>query len=228
MTVAIIPARSGSKGLPGKNVLELGGYPLIAWTVFSAIRSGLFDEVFVSTDSENIAAVARAAGASVPFLRPEELASDESVTREVVAHVLTILDIRNEDWFALLQPTSPFRNSSHIRAAVDLLDGNTSSVVSVTDEKPLSWAFEVSHDGTLSPALPRSVVSRRQSTNRIVRPNGAVYVQMVGPFRSDPVFFKSDTKGYKMSQIDSIDIDDTEDFALAEAVVAQGLRVPEI
>ncbi|MCP5086155.1 MAG: acylneuraminate cytidylyltransferase family protein [Rhodobacteraceae bacterium] len=228
MKVAIIPARGGSKGLPGKNVQKLGGYPLIAWTVFSALRSELFDDVIVSTDCEEIAEAARVAGASVPFLRPAKLASDVAVTAEVMMHALEALTVPDTDWFALLQPTSPFRNSHHIRSALGMLGGDTSSVISVTEDKPLSWAFEMSGDATLLRALPGAVATRRQNEASVVRPNGAIYVQRVGDFRRDPVFFYPDTKGYRMSKIDSIDIDDAEDFALAEAVVACGLRVPEI
>ncbi len=226
MAIAIIPARSGSKGLPGKNTRKLGEYPLIAWTVFAALKSGVFSDVVVATDDKRIAEVAKTVGANVPFLRPAELASDAATTLQVVVHTLDVFDF-TDDWFALLQPTSPFRSSGHIKAAVSLMNKHGSSVVSVTDDKPLSWAFLYADDGTLTPALPRAIVSRRQNQPSIVRPNGALYLQETEVFRRDPIFYRPDTVGYKMSTIDSIDIDDAEDFALAEAIVGQGLRVPE-
>ena len=118
MKIAIIPARGGSKRLPGKNIKLLGGKPLIAWTIEAAIKSNIFDHIFVSTDSEEIASVSRDYGAKVPFLRPAELASDTATTNDVVTHLV--------EWFekeynkevttvAILQPTSPLRNAQHIQ-----------------------------------------------------------------------------------------------------------------
>ncbi|OFW04209.1 MAG: acylneuraminate cytidylyltransferase [Acidobacteria bacterium RIFCSPLOWO2_02_FULL_68_18] len=117
--VALIPARHGSKRVPGKNVRQLGPHPVIAYTVAPAIESGVFESVIVSTDSEETAAIARHYGAEVPFLRPAELAGDTSPDIEWVEHTLTELARRGRRWdcFSLLRPTSPFRTAATVRRA---------------------------------------------------------------------------------------------------------------
>lgn len=120
--VALIPARQGSKRVPGKNVRVLAGHPMLAYTIAPAIESGVFDAVMVSTDSEEIAEIARHYGAEVPFLRPAELAGDTSPDIEWLEHHLTTLAAQSRRWdcFSLLRPTSPFRSAATIRRAWDL------------------------------------------------------------------------------------------------------------
>ena len=222
--LAIIPARAGSKGLCGKNIAELGGVPLIAWTIRAARVSGLFARVMVSTDGTEIAAAAQAAGAEVPFLRPAYLATSEARTVDVVRHALDATD--TEGRFALLQPTSPFRNARHLREAASLLDpGPGSSVVSVAMGKPLSWHFSLDADGRMNRIAPDDeAVHRRQDAAPLHTLNGALYLCDVDRFRAGDSVFFNDTRGYAMSHIDSLDIDDSEDLELARAVVGQGLR----
>ncbi len=117
--VALIPARQGSKRVPGKNVRSLGGHPMIAYTIAGALDSGVFDAVIVSTDSEDVAAIARHYGAEVPFLRPAAMAGDTSPDIEWIAHTLAELTRQGREWdvFSLLRPTSPFRSADTIRRA---------------------------------------------------------------------------------------------------------------
>src|SRR5688572_23564500 len=134
-TLALIPARGGSKGLPGKNTRPLHGKPLIAWTVETARHAGLFDRVVVSTDSRDIADVAERYGALVPFLRPAEIAGDATPMRDVIGHAIHAETAAGHEpaVVILLQPTSPLRSAEEIRAAAQLLRStNCDSVVSVS------------------------------------------------------------------------------------------------
>lgn len=222
--LALITARAGSQGLPGKNVAELGGVPLIAWTVRAVLASGLFDRVVVSTDGAEIAAAARAAGAEVPFLRPADLATAEARSVDVVRHALQALGVAGR--FALLQPTSPFRNAHHLRAAAERLEaGVGASLVSVVGAKPASWHFRLDEAGRLHGASAVGVrPHRRQDTAPLYTPNGAIYLSETERFLATMDFYSGDTIGYEMSRIDSLDIDDPEDLELARAIVAQRLR----
>ena len=120
--VAIIPARGGSKRLPRKNVLPLAGKPLIVWSIEAALASVYIDKTIVSTDDAEIAEISRIAGASVPFMRPPELASDTATSADVVMHALDYLDSQNDHYYysVLLQPTSPLRTNTDIDAALEL------------------------------------------------------------------------------------------------------------
>ena len=227
MALALIPARAGSVGLPGKNVRPLGGLPLIAWTIRAAIRSGLFERVVVSTDSDEIGAVAHAHGAEVPFLRPANLATSTATSADVVAHALGALGTSGH--FALLQPTSPFRSAAHLReAACRYGAGSAPSLVSVVSAKPAPWLREIDPQGGLRslPGLTHDV-TRRQDAVPAVLPNGAIYFAEVARFLNDRALIHEGGAAYSMGTIDSLDIDDAEDFALAEAVVAAGLRQPD-
>ncbi|HAS1172129.1 TPA: acylneuraminate cytidylyltransferase family protein, partial [Enterobacter cloacae] len=118
--IALIPARGGSKRLPDKNIKLLNGKPLIAWTIIAARESGLFDDIIVSTDSENIASLAKKFGANVPFIRPQNLSDDTATTAEVVRHAVDFIQQAEKvsiDIICLLQPTSPLRTATHIKEA---------------------------------------------------------------------------------------------------------------
>lgn len=221
--IAIITARAGSVGLPKKNILPLDGRPLIAWTVQAAIGSGCFDRVIVSTDGADIAAAAREAGAEVPFMRPEELASSVTPSVDVLRHALNATG--NPGSFALLQPTSPFRTAAHIRRAVELFDASSAkALVSVSTSKPLSWHFGMDANGFLQPALDKQMQTRRQDETGHFTPNGAIYLCQSDAFIKRSTLFQPETLGFELGKLDSLDIDDIEDFMLAEAVVASGLR----
>ena len=223
--VAILAARGGSKGLPGKNVRVLGGLPLVAWSVRAALASAAFDRVVLSTDDDAIAAAGRDAGAEVPFRRPDELASDSAGSLDVVRHAVDALDLPDTAAVALLQPTSPFRSANHIVEAAGLW--RAGPVVSMRHGKPVSWSFEVGDDGYLTPAVPDQIAHRRQAGPQILMPNGGIYMTSAGNVRAGRPFIGDATRPYVMGEIDSLDIDTHEDFELAEAIVAAGLRRPD-
>lgn len=221
--LALIPARGGSKGLPGKNIRLLGGVPLIGWTIAAARQSGLFARVVVSTDDAEIAAVARAHGAETPFLRPADLAGDSATSDAVIAHTLGVLGITGP--FALLQPTSPFRNAAHIAEAAALFTASKARMVlSVTAAKPLSWLLAMAEGGALTSASPANPASRRQDGGGFALPNGAIYLTTAADFAQRGCLPNEGRVGLPMGAIDSLDIDTPEDFAMAEAVVAAGMR----
>ena len=224
--MALIPARGGSKGLPRKNILRLGGVPLIGWSIAAALQSGLFERIVVSTDNEAIAQVARGYGAETPFLRPARLATDHATSDEVIAHALSALGTQGA--FALLQPTSPFRSGALIREAAALFSASRARMVlSVTAAKPLSWMLTMDEGGVLSSASPVGLAARRQDGGSYALPNGAIYLTTAEAFAQAGSLPRDGRVGLPMGLIDSLDIDTAEDFALAEAVVAAGLRTAE-
>ena len=179
--IAIIPARSGSKGLPDKNILDLNGHPLMYYTIKAALKSGCFDTVMVSTDSEKYADIAKSCGAEVPFLRTEELSSDTAGSWDVVREVLTQYKVMGNsfDYVALMQPTSPLRNAEDIKNAFKMLSrDNVHTVVSVTEvEHPVQWCFTMSESNSMKTyaASPYNHM-RRQDLEAHYRENGAIYI----------------------------------------------------
>jgi CMP-N-acetylneuraminic acid synthetase len=222
--LAVITARAGSKRLPGKNITDLGGVPLIAWTIRAALTSGLFRRVIVSTENVEIATASQAAGAEVPFERPAHLATSEARSVDVVRHALDATSTQGS--FALLQPTSPFRNAHHLLEAAERFAASpAASLVSVVKGKPLTWQFSVDAEGRMTRVRTEgALVHRCEDAAPLHTPNGAIYLCHADRLRADDSLFFDDTLGYAMSQIDSLDIDDPEDLALARAVVGQGLR----
>lgn len=214
MKLGIIPARAGSKGLPGKNLKEFAGKPLIVHTIEAAMESRL-DRVLVSTDDEAIAAVAVAAGAEVPFLRPAHLATDEATSLDVVLHVIEQLGLTPSDAICLLQPTSPLRVAADIDSALEIAERSRVSVISVTEfSKPLAWAYRV-EDGALIKAFD-GAPSRRQDAPLLYFPNGAIYVLSVEALRQHGTFIPPGAQSYVMESERSVDIDTALDFAIAE------------
>jgi len=218
-----VTARGGSVGLPGKNVRPLGGVPLVGWTIRSALASGVFARVIVSTDDDEVAAIASEFGGEVPFKRPAELASSVASSADVVRHAIEAAGIAGG--FALLQPTSPFRNAAHLREAVELYERERPpGVASVTSAKPLEWLRNIDDSGRLS-ALegPHRDVTRRQDASPLVVPNGALYLIDVATFQGTGSLMPDGALAFCMGAIESIDIDGPDDFRLAEAIVAAGL-----
>ncbi|ABI45735.1 acylneuraminate cytidylyltransferase family protein [Synechococcus sp. CC9311] len=223
--LAIIPARAGSKGLPGKNSADLGGYPLIAWTIRSAISANLFKRVVVTTDSQHLADLSCKYGAEVPFLRPNDLATSEASSASVIYHCLDQTGCSGT--FAFLQPTSPFRNKDHIISAYKQFKSISpaSSLISTVAGKPYQWCLESSPDQIVRPVTNSyALVSQRQSTKPSIWPNGAIYLSDANLFRASGSFLSSHTQGFEMSEIDSIDIDYMDQLNVARAIVSYGLR----
>ncbi len=219
--LAIIPARGGSKRLPGKNVRDLSGKPLIAWTIEAARSSRIIDRVILSSDSPAIMEVARCFGCEVPFRRPAALATDEATSEDVTLHVLTALD-RVYDEIILLQPTSPLRTVSDIDDALVACDrAGASTCVSVTEtSKPPFWNYTLDGDGRMQPLIPAMTDLPRSGYPKTYLPNGAIYITRTKAFVQDPRFIRPDTLAYVMPAERSVDIDTAVDWAVAEALLA--------
>lgn len=193
MILYLIPARGGSKGVPGKNIRPLGGIPLIGHSIRHALEvAPQAADVVVTTDSEEIAAIARNAGANVPFLRPAELAVDTAGSREVMLHAVDFLNKesgRSYDTIVLLQPTSPFRNVDDIRKAIALYEERRPDmVVSVKQaaSNPYYNAFECDAKGCLRISKGDGMITRRQDAPAVWEFDGSIYVINVESLRSYP------------------------------------------
>lgn len=222
--IAIIPARSGSKGLKDKNIKMLNNKPLISYTIEAAIKSRLFDEVYVSTDSEKYAMIAREFGANVPFLRSQNLSSDTSSSMDVVKEALLKYKFcgKEFDTVAILQPTSPLRKKGDIINGYYLLEKkNANAIVSVSevDHSPL-WCNVLPEDNSLENFLNDELVNMpRQSLPIYYRINGALYIAKTDYIVNTNNFYKEKCFAYIMPKENSVDIDDLFDFHIAEALI---------
>jgi N-acylneuraminate cytidylyltransferase len=222
--IAIIAARGGSKGLPGKNIALCGGKPLIAWTALAAKGSRLVDRTIVSSDDEAILVAARTAGVEAPFVRPPELATDEAPMADVVLHALSAAG-EGYEVGVLLQATSPLRRSEDIDGALALMaESGAPSVVSVTDvEKPPYWMYSLGEDRHLRPLFPElAAAGRRQELPPAYVLNGAVYVFDVAWFRKGRRFSTEESVGFVMPRERSVDVDSARDLALADHLLSDG------
>ena len=214
--LAIIPARGGSKRLPGKNILDFAGKPLIAWTIDAALKSKYINNIIVSTDDAQIASIAKEYGAKVPFLRPDNLASDEATTIDVVLDLLSRISEKYK-YIALLQPTSPLRTYQHIDESVEQL-GDKDSVVSVVKtEHPLEWCNTLPSDKNLDNFIDDSVRNKRsQDLPDRYRINGAIYIVKTDVLlRVKSFLLEKGAVAYVMDRYSSIDIDHKQDFIIA-------------
>jgi CMP-N-acetylneuraminic acid synthetase len=226
--LAVIPARGGSRRLPRKNVLPLHGRPLIAWTIDAARESGVLRDILVSTDDAEIAAAARAAGASVPWLRPAELATDTATSAAVLQHALARHEAEHGavDAVVLLQPTSPFRSAASIRGAVARFDAQRGARHAVVSVSPAAqhpaWCFRI--DGErMEPFLGwEPLAQRSQDLPAAYALNGAVYVLPAADVRQGGPLLRPGLQPYVMDDpTEAIDIDTAEDFELAERLAAR-------
>lgn len=229
-TLTVIPARGGSKGLPGKNIIDFGGRPLIHWTVAAALESGVCGRVIVSTDDEAIAQAAAASGAAIPFLRPASLATDEANSLDVVRHAIQATqDATGERirTIVLLQPTSPLRTAADIAGACRVFNeaAGRRPVVSVAAVKfQPSWIFDLASDGGLSRSFGADqVADRRQDSPQRYMPNGAIYIADAETIMAGHGFFEN-ALAYVMQRESSVDIDDADDLDLARFRLARLMR----
>ena len=222
--LALITARGGSKGLPRKNIKPLLGKPLIAWTVEQAKNSKYIDKVVVSTDDEEIAEISKKYGAEVPFLRPKELARDDSPTIDAIIHAINWFEERGEffDILILLQPTSPLRTTEDIDNAIELFLNNKDalSLISVKEnEHPPFWSLEIENK-FLKPLFGEEYFKkRRQELPKSYMPNGAIFISYVDILKKYKTFYTPKTIAYIMPPERSIDIDNEFDFLLAEFIL---------
>ncbi len=223
--LALIPARGGSKGLPGKNIKMLVGKPLLSWTVEAAKRCNWLDKIVVSTEDEHIAAIAREAGAEVPFLRPKELAGDTVSGMDVIFHAINWFEAKGEryDLLLLLQPTSPLRTSADIENAVKLFfERQAKAVISVCEnEHPPYWSNVLPADQSMKNFLDQSAIKNRQELPVFYRLNGAIYLSDMEYLKEKQGFWGSETYAYVMPRERSVDIDSYLDFKLAEILLQE-------
>lgn len=217
--IALIPARGGSKGVPGKNIRPLKGKPLIAYAIDCAKGSKYVDRVIVSTDDPETADVARRYGAEVPFLRPAHLATDSSMAVDTYIYTVDRLaetENASVDSFVVLLPTTPLRTSGDVDRAIGLfLEKNADSVISYTPEAhPVRWHKYINDDGSFENVFEETLANR-QELRKSYYPNGAIYV-----FRTSVVkarkYYTDNSYAYVMPRERSVDIDTEEDFRLAE------------
>ncbi|MFV0624699.1 cytidylyltransferase domain-containing protein [Sphingomonas sp. ac-8] len=214
--LGLIPARGGSKGIPRKNVLPMAGKPLIAWTIEAALAAGNIDRVVVTTDDAEIAEVASQHGADVPFLRPADLARDETPGIDPVLHAIDALP--GYDIVVLLQPTSPLRTAADIDAAAAMARTGT-GVVSVTEAPHAGWIFEMNAGGALDIGAAPPPTRRQDMPTRYAL-NGAIYVADTKELRESRSFLLPGAIGYVMPAERSVDIDGPLDWRLAELLLA--------
>ncbi|MDX4028616.1 acylneuraminate cytidylyltransferase family protein [Aliarcobacter skirrowii] len=218
--LGIVPARGGSKRLPRKNMLDLCGKPLIAWSIKAGLNSKYIDKVVVSSDDEEILNISSNFGAET-IKRPVELASDTATTFDTIKH--TIENVEKYDYIVLLQPTSPLRNAKHIDEAIQLLEEkNADAVVSVCEmeHNPL-WSNTLPNDGNMR-GFPRDEVlnKRSQDLEKYYRLNGAIYICKTEKLLENKSFFlKDNIFAYIMDRQYSIDIDEEIDFKMAEVIL---------
>lgn len=223
--IAIIPARSGSKGLRNKNIKKLCGKPLMAYSIEAAIQSKLFECVHVSTDSEMYAEIAKEYGADVPFLRDEEYANDTASTWDTVKNVLCKYEAHGKkfDIVTILQPTSPLRTSEDICNAYQLFRENEAfSVISVceVEHSPL-LCNTLKANLSLNGFIDMKKVSRRQDLDTYYRVNGGIYMICAEVLDNLEELYGSRSYAYIMEKSNSIDIDDEFDFKMAEYMMLE-------
>lgn len=223
--IAIIPARGGSKGVEKKNIRLLGDKPLIHYTIHAALKSKYINDIFVSTDDDEIMKVALAEGATA-IKRPKKISEDDSPTIDAILHILDRYTLQESEpeIILLLQPTSPFRTVSDIDNALELfLTGNCDSVISVTEANHSPyWYMEMKGD-FLEPLFDQeSLKLRRQDLPRTYLPNGAIYIASSRTLKNTHSFYNPKTKPYIMSAENSLDIDSELDLLFAEALMKRG------
>lgn len=222
--IAIIPARSGSKGLKNKNIKLLNGKPLIAYSIEAAIKSKMFDVVHVSTDSEEYADIAKRYGADVPFLRSAETSSDTASSWDAVKEVLNKYSELGKDFdtFMLLQPTSPLRTDEDVVKSYKLFEEKKAiTIVSVCEVEHSPLQCNTLPEDLSMEGFERDEVKnlRRQDMPTYYRFNGAVYLSDVSHFIKTGDIYEKDCFAYIMDKRASIDIDDEYDFMILEAII---------
>jgi len=231
--LAVIPARAGSKRLPGKNVRELLGRPVIAYTIDAALRSRLFERVIVSTDSPTIAAAAIEAGAEVPFLRDAALADDHTPVSAVTVDALQRLDPATAHFghVAQLMPNCPLRTAEDIRTSyAQLVETDAASQLSVTRFGWLNpwWAMRRNSRFALSPVFESSVTRRSQDLPELFCPTGAVWWARADVLRREGTFHTAQRTGWEIPWQRAVDIDTEEDWRLAEVLLRLALETEAV
>lgn len=223
--LCVVPARGGSKGLPGKNIKMLIDKPLIAWSIEQGLGSKYVNEVIVSTNSEEVAKIAKNYGARVPFLRPDFLAQDDSSTADVLVHMINELEKIGEtfDYILLLEPTSPLREVNDIDKAFEQLLSipQAKSIVGISKVESQHPSFTVSlqNENNFIQSKNNFKVLRRQEIEELYFYEGSLYISEIKSYREKKNFYHKDTLGYIMHKWKSLEIDDEVDFIMTEALL---------
>lgn len=229
--LALIPARAGSKGLPGKNIKPLYGKPLISWSIDTALNSKYVDEVIVSTDSKEIAKLAELAGASVPFIRPETLATDTSTSVDVAIHALVELHSKRGqdfDYLILLEPTSPLRDSADIESMLEKLDANSNEydgIISLGEVREHPAYMKRIEGKKFSNLLKDfSSTSRRQDNEPIYFPFGLAYIVKCKTLNNEKTFYPQNCTYFVISPEQCYEIDTIQDFLFIETLIKRKME----
>ena len=222
--LAVIPARSRSKNIPGKNLLNLGGKPLVAWTIEAALKAKGLDRVVVSTDGEEIAELARVRGVEEVVMRPSYLATDSAPIPPVIRHALQVLEEKEEHRFDVimtLQPTSPLRDHGDIEEALHLfLSSGADSLVGVCEVEHHPYKMVTVEDGRMRSLMVKGMEhASRQDLPKVYRHNGAIYITRRSILMDEGRFLGNDTLSFIMPQEKSIDINTLIDFKVAEYII---------
>lgn len=217
--LGLIPARAGSKGVPGKNIKLLANKPLICWTIEEALKSIYLDRLVISTDSVEIAEIASKNGCDVPFLRPSSLAQDDTPGVAPVLHALT--ELPGYDLVVLLQPTSPLRRACDVDQALELcIHKQAKTLISIVEPSSSPYHLYRCQGGKLNPLMSdASKYTRRQDMPQFYSANGAIYIACASELLKTKKMIDEGTYGYIMPQEYSIDIDNEFDFRVAELLL---------
>lgn len=216
MLIGLIPARGGSKEIKRKNIKEIFGKPLIAWTIKQALESKYLDRVIVSTDDDEIANISADFGAEVPFIRPKRISLDDSPGISNVLHLIE--EIPETKKILYLQPTSPLREVEDILNIIEQQNKyHSESCISISKvPKHPSWMYKVGSNKKINPIFNEELVSRRQDLSEVYVINGALYLGNAEFYKREKNFINSETTAYIMPKERSLDIDDMDDWRLAE------------
>ena len=227
-TVALIPARGGSKGIPRKNIKILCRKPLICWTIEAAKRSKCFDKIFVSTDDKEIAEIAIKYGAEVPFLRPKKISKDSTPGIFTALHLMEKVD--GFDALCLLQPTSPLRTYTDIKNLIEFSKAKqANSVVSISKvKKHPFWMVKKNKKENILPLFKSPVISRRQNLPEAYFINGSMYFANKDWLKINQNFITKETFGFITPHENSIDIDDYDDFNYSEYMLKKRISVMQL
>lgn len=224
----VIPARAGSKGLPGKNIKNLHGKPLITYSIEAAIKSDLRLDVLVSTDGQEIAEIARKNGALVPFIRPAEISGDKATSQDVLLHAVEFYENLKElkvDWALLLQPTNPLIRSEDLNGAMKLamkLQSKVDTIISAVDmpaHLPASL-YSMESDNSIKKLFQNIKQGRRQDNDsKLVKTNGSIFMVNRDYLFANKTIFSPRIAAYLMPKSRYVDIDDAEDFNIASMML---------
>ncbi len=231
-TLFLVTARSGSKSVPNKNIRPLGGFPLMAYRIASALQIAPAENVWVSTDSEEYAAIARECGAQVPFLRPAALATDTASTPDTAMHAVKFADDHGYrfDALAILEPTSPFIYPETLKAAVDALeaDHEADAIVATRPAKPSTFFIQPARRylDELAVRVAERGILRRQDEEKQVHPSGGYYITRWSNFQKTGLYYTPKTLSGLVTPLESLEIDDPIEWDWAEFLIQSGKLKP--